>query len=103
MWITAMLRKFIQAGAIVVLLTGDATCQPGGTGNTPSDGMNMNVMPDTRRRLTPDEARREQEIENQYRETVNSKIPDKKATNDPWGNMRSAPAPTTSTAKPKHP
>jgi len=98
-----MLHKFIQAGAIIVLLTGDATAQVGGTSNTPSDGMNMNVMPDTRRRLTPDEARREQEIESQYRETVNNKIPDKKASSDPWGNVRSAPAKTTSTAKPKQP
>ncbi len=98
-----MLRKFVQAGAIVVLLTGDATCQPGSTGNTPSDGMNMNMVPDSRRRLTPDEARQEQEIERQYRETVNDKIPDKKGSSDPWGNVRSAPAKTTSTAKPKQP
>jgi hypothetical protein len=103
MWITAMLRKFIPAVAVVVLLTGGAYCQVGGTGNTPSDGINMNMMPDTRRHLTPDEARREQEIESQYRETVNSKIPDKKASSDPWGNVRSAPAKTTATTKPKQP
>ena len=48
----------------------------------------MNMMPDNRRRLTPEEAQREREIEAQYNQTVNDKIPDKKASNDPWGIVR---------------
>ena len=99
-----MLRKIIQAGAVVILFTAEAHAQPCSTGNTSSDGMNMNVMPNTNRRLTSEEAMREQQIESQYRDTVNNKIPDKKASNDPWGNVRqTAPAKTTSTAKPKQP
>ena len=47
--------------------------------------MKMNMMPDSRRHLTPEEAQREREIESQYNETVQDKIPDKKASNDPWG------------------
>ena len=48
----------------------------------------MNMMPDNRRRLSPEEAQREREIESQYNQTVNEKIPDKKTSNDPWGIVR---------------
>jgi len=48
----------------------------------------MNMMPDNRRHLTPEEAQREREIESQYHQTINEKIPDKKASNDPWGIVR---------------
>ena len=57
-------------------------------GNTSGGGMNMNMMPDNRRRLTPEEAQREREIESRYNQTVNDKIPDKKGSNDPWGIVR---------------
>lgn len=87
-----MLRKLVQAGAIVVLLTGDAFCQPASSGNTSGDTVPLNMLPDSRRRLTPEEQQREREIESQYHRTVNDKIPDKKASSDPWGNIRSAPA-----------
>ena len=87
-----MLRKLMQAGAIIVVLTGDAYCQVGGTSNSSSESIPMNMLPDTRRHLTPEEAQREREIEAQYNRTVNDKIPDKKSSNDPWGNVRSAPS-----------
>ena len=96
-----MLRKLIQAGAIVVLMTGDAYSQPAGTGNTSGDPMSMNMLPDSRRRLTPEEQQRERDIESQYHRTVNDKIPDKKGSKDPWGNIRSAPA--SSSASKQHP
>jgi hypothetical protein len=96
-----MLRKLIQAGAIFVLLTGDAYSQPAGTGNTSGDPMSMNMLPDSRRRLTPEEQQRERDIESQYHRTVNDKIPDKKGSKDPWGNIRSAPA--SSSASKQHP
>jgi hypothetical protein len=60
------------------------------------------MAPDFSRHVTPEEQQREREIENRYRETV-SKIPDKKATNDPWGSMRAAPDKTSSKAKPRQP
>ena len=87
-----MLRKLIQAGAISVLLTGDAYSQVAGTGNTSGDQIPLNMLPDSRRRLTPEEQQRERDIEAQYNRTVNDKIPDKKSSNDPWGSIRSAPA-----------
>ena len=62
-------------------------------GNTSGgDSIPMNMMPDGRRHLTPEEAQREREIESRYNETVSDKIPDKKSSNDPWGGIRSAPA-----------
>jgi hypothetical protein len=97
-----MLRKFVQAGAMIALLAGTAhaqyTNQSGG--NTSGGNMNMNMMPDTRRHLTPEEAQRERDIEAQYNRTVNDKIPDKKSSNDPWGNLRSAPT-ASSSGKPQ--
>jgi hypothetical protein len=84
------MRKLIQAVAMLVLFTGTAhaqyTNQTGG--NTGGGDMKMNMMPDNRRHLTPEEAQREREIESRYNQTVNDKIPDKKGSNDPWGIVR---------------
>jgi hypothetical protein len=91
----AMLRILIGTATAVALYTGTAHAQFGSAnGNTGvgNGGLSGGMIPDGRRRLTPEEAHREQQIEREYRETVNSKIPDKKPTNDPWGNVRSAPA-----------
>ena len=87
------MRKFIQAAAILVLFMGTAHAQytNNSGSNTSGDGMNMNMMPDNRRRLTPEEAQREREIEAQYNQTNNEKIPDKKTSNDPWGIVRKQP------------
>ena len=85
------MRKFIPAAAILVLFTeiahGQYTNQSGG--NTGGGPLNMNMLPNSHRRLTPDEAQRERDIEAQYNQTVSEKIPDKKASsNDPWGIVR---------------
>jgi hypothetical protein len=94
-----MLRKFIQAGAIIILLTGDAFCQPAGVGSN-AGPLPMNMLPDMQRRLTPEEAQRERDIEAAYNRTVNDKIPDKKSSNDPWGNVRAAPATSSASKQP---
>jgi hypothetical protein len=94
-----MLHKLIQAAVLVVLFTGAAYAQMTDSGMNTSGGMNMNMAPDNRRRLTPEQAQREQEIEREYRETVNGKIPDKKGSNDPWGKVRPNPAPTSAAKK----
>ena len=86
-----MLRKLIPASTILILLMGDAYCQLNGGGNTGNSMPPMSMAPGERRR-TPEEIQREREIEAQYNRTVNDKIPDKKSSNDPWGNIRSAPA-----------
>ena len=90
-----MLRKLIQASAILIMLTGDAFSQPGGSSGNTGSSMPMTLTPSERRR-TPEELQRDREIEAQYNRTVNEKIPDKKAPADPWGNIRSAPASSAS-------
>ncbi len=74
-----MLRKLIPAGAVLALLTAPAVAQ------------SMNMIPDTGRHLTVEEQQQNRDIEMKYHETVDS-MPDKKGSNDPWGNVRSAPA-----------
>ncbi len=54
---------------------------------------------------TPDQIEAEQQKEKAYRESLR-KIPDQKASNDPWGGVRTEPAKAppaakTSSAKPK--
>ena len=90
-----MLRKLAQASAILIMLTGDAFSQPGGSSGNTGSSMPMTLTPSERRR-TPEELQRDREIEAQYNRTVNEKIPDKKAPADPWGNVRSAPASSAS-------
>ena len=90
-----MSRKLIQASAILILLTGDAFSQPGGSSGNTGSSMPMTLTPSERRR-TPEELQRDREIEAQYNRTVNEKIPDKKAPADPWGNVRSAPGSSAS-------
>jgi hypothetical protein len=84
------MRKLIPAAAILVLFMGSAHAQYNNQsgGNTASTPLGMNMMPDNRRHITPEEAQREREIEAQYNQTVNEKIPDKKSSNDPWGIVR---------------
>ena len=95
-----MLHKLIQVSALVVLFTGGAAyAQMTDSGNTSSGAMNMNMLPNSQRRLTPEQAQREDAIEREYRETVNNKIPDKKGSNDPWGKVRPSPAPTSAAKK----
>src|SRR4051812_14640943 len=91
-----MLPKLLGAAAITILFAGTAYAQlgPEASGNTGlgNGGLNGNMIPDNRRRLTPEEAQREREIEAQYDRTINDRIPDKKSSNDPWGNVRSTPS-----------
>jgi hypothetical protein len=84
------MRKLIPASAILLLFTATAPAQytNNSGGNTSGGDMKMNMMPDNRRHLTPEEAQREREIESQYNQTVNEKIPDKKSSSDPWGIVR---------------
>ena len=84
------MRKLIPAVAVLLLLGEAAHAQytNNSGGNTGGNPLGMNMMPDNRRRLTPEEAQREREIESQYNQTVNDKIPDKKGASDPWGIVR---------------
>jgi hypothetical protein len=74
-----MLRNLIQAAAILALVTGPASAQ---VALSPFKGQD--------KKLTPDELKEQQQREKDYKAALD-KVPDKKTTVDPWGNIRPAP------------
>lgn len=61
---------------------------------------NINMMPELKSK-TPEEKEQDEIRDKAYRESL-KKIPDAKASNDPWGGVRSADTPKPATAaKPK--
>jgi hypothetical protein len=86
-----MLRKLIQAAAILALVTGPAAAQ-----------VALSPFKSQDKRLTPDELKEKQQREQDYKAAMD-KIPDKKVVSDPWGDIRPAPQATAkqSTAKNK--
>jgi hypothetical protein len=83
-----MLRKLIQAAAILALVTAPASAQ-----------MAISPFKGPEKRLTPDELKEQKQREKDYKAAMD-KIPEKKVTIDPWGDVRPTPAPQ-STAKNK--
>jgi len=75
-----MLRKLIQAGAALALLTGAAYAQTGFP--MPSISLGQDKPPPT-----PEQIERQKAIDNAYN-SATKKIPDKKEAADPWGNVR---------------
>jgi hypothetical protein len=75
-----MLRKLIQAGAIIALLTGAASAQMAISPFKPMD----------KRPMTEEERQKQEAAEKAYKSAMD-KIPEKK-TVDPWGNIRPNPA-----------
>ena len=76
--------RMLSAAAVVVLLTVPAYAQ------TP----NINLMPELQSK-SPEEKEQEAVKEKAYKESL-KKIPDAKASSDPWGNVRSTDAPKDS-------
>jgi hypothetical protein len=74
-----MLRNLIQAAAILALVTGPAAAQ-----------MALSPFKEQEKKLTPDELKAKQERERDYKAAMD-KIPEKKVTVDPWGDVRPAP------------
>jgi hypothetical protein len=60
---------------------------------------NINLMPEFQSK-TPEEKEADAVKEKAYRESLR-KIPDAKASNDPWGNVRAAEPAKPAPAKPK--
>jgi hypothetical protein len=80
------------AAALVALLAGPAYAQM----STP----NVNLIPEFQSK-TPEEKEADAVKEKAYRESL-KKIPDAKASSDPWGTVRSTDTPKTSApAKPR--
>ena len=80
----------IGAVAAFALLAGSAHAQM----QTP----NINLMPEFQSK-TPEEKEQEALKDKAYRESLR-KIPDAKASNDPWGTVRSADAPKAASPAP---
>jgi len=72
--------KIFRAAAVLALLAGPAYAQ---------QMPNINLLQDAPAK-TDDEKAADAEREKAYKETL-KKIPDAKASNDPWGGMRSDP------------
>ena len=50
------------------------------------------MWPPITRAENPEDAGRERDIDLRYRETLKTKIPNRKPSNDPWRTIRTAPA-----------
>jgi hypothetical protein len=87
-----MLRKLIQAGAALALLTGAAYAQTGFP--MPSISLGQDKPPPT-----PEQVERQKAIDNAYNSAA-KKIPEKKEAADPWGNVRPSTQPAKNTANP---
>lgn len=73
--------RILGIAAVIALLTAPAYAQ----------SPNINLMPEFQSK-TPEEKEAEAVKERAYKESL-KKIPDAKASSDPWGNVRSADAP----------
>lgn len=82
--------KILGAAAVLALLAGPAYAQ----------APNINLIPELQSK-SPEEKEADAIKEKAYRESL-KKIPDAKASSDPWGTVRSTDAPKTSApAKPR--
>jgi len=84
-----MLHRLCVAAAIIVVSAGTARAQvvPGDSPNRWNAAWAYGVA----RSHDPETVWRNQEVERKYQEVVKS-IPAKKGSNDPWRNLRAAPA-----------
>ena len=82
--------RIFGAAAVIALLAGPAYAQ----------SPNINLIPELQSK-SPEEKEAEAAREKAYRESL-KKIPNAKASSDPWGNVRSNDAPKTAApAKPR--
>jgi hypothetical protein len=76
--------RIVSAAAVIALLTGPAYAQ----------SPHVNLIPEITAK-TPEEKEADAVKEKAYKESLR-KIPDAKASSDPWGNVRSGDTPRTS-------
>lgn len=90
-----MLQKLVHAGAIVLLITGAAAAQS--NSDTPTNLMSVPFKPKSPP-TTQDQIERQKAADKAYDAAIR-KIPDKKSSADPWGDVR--PASSASAVKNK--
>ena len=89
--LTENVMRMLSAAAMVVLLTAPAYAQM----STP----NINLMPELQSK-TPEEKEQDAIKDKAYKDSLR-KIPDAKASSDPWGTVRDTPKAAAAPAKPK--
>jgi hypothetical protein len=82
-----MLRKLIRAGAVVALCTGPAAAQDVPLYQTPGIPLNQRPPP------TREDVEKQKANDRAY-DAAMKKIPDKKSSGDPWGDIRPTTPPT---------
>jgi hypothetical protein len=92
-----MLRKFLPAAAIIALTSGLALAQPASSSSSSSGSLGIPLS--VERPPTPEEIEKQKAADRAYSDAM-QKIPDKKPSADPWGNIRSG-SPNTAKNKPQ--
>jgi hypothetical protein len=79
-----MLPRFIYAGAIVLLITGAAAAQS--NGDTSQSKLGIPIVPQGPP-PTQEQIERQKAVDRDYEATIR-KLPNKKTSADPWGDIR---------------
>ena len=88
-----MSRALLAALALLVLSADLARAQFSGPYAYQDGGASgFNIVPEYEGRRSYADIQRDLEIERRYKETLRTRIPDKKPSNDPWRGVRAAPA-----------
>ena len=87
-----MFQKPILALPLILLSTSFTHAQVTPPNVVVPDYNAVYLTPGTYSTRTREEVGRDVEVERQYRAVVDSRIPDKKPSNDPWKSVRRAPA-----------
>jgi hypothetical protein len=87
-----MLRHLVLAAVLVILSTGLARAQVTDIGSgLPDETYYPGFAIDYEGKRSYEDLERDRQIEQKYREVVDTRIPDRKPSKDPWGNIRQAP------------
>jgi hypothetical protein len=83
-----MLVRLVCASVAVVLIAGAAAAQSSGGGGAPQSNLSVPIVPQAAP-PTREQLERQKALDSAYEATMR-KVPDKKSSADPWGDLRSA-------------
>jgi hypothetical protein len=84
-----MLARFVCASVAVVLIAGTAAAQSNSnSGSAPQSNLSVPIVPQAAP-STREQLERQKALDSAYEATMR-KVPDKKSSADPWGDLRSA-------------
>ena len=82
-----MLARVVCAGVAVVLIAGAAAAQSS-SGSAPQSNLSVPIVPQAGPPMR-EQLERQKALDSAYEATMR-KVPDKKSSADPWGDLRSA-------------